>query len=176
MSESSSASASRSPLEIHGWSDADWAKDELDAKSITGIVLQLAGAAVMWVSRKQSNVALSTAEAEYIAASEAAKDMYWLRLLLSELGETQTSPSTLCVDSTSAISFTKEEVNQQRRRHINTKYHHIRELIANRTIQLKWVPTALQKADLMTKAFARERFAFLRALVMGHETDGVVVP
>ena len=151
------------------YSDSDWAKDEMDGKSITGIVLTMAGAAVVWASKKQSNVALSSGEAEYIAASEAAKDVAWLREFLRELSEPQRHPTPLYIDSSTAISFTKDEVNQQRRRHINVKYHHIREKIAEREITVGWIPTELQIADLMTKPFHRERFEFLRESVMGYD-------
>jgi hypothetical protein len=93
---------------LHGFVDADWASDINDRKSTSGFVFMLGGAAVSWSSKKQTTVALSSTEAEYIAASNAGKEALWLRRLLTDLGIDSTQPTTLHVDNQSAIVLKPE--------------------------------------------------------------------
>ena len=96
-----------SQLECCGYSDADWAGDIDDCKSTSGYVFQIGGAPVSWKSSKQSCVALSTTEAEYIALSTAAQEAIWLRRLLSELKRESMKPTTIYEDNQSAICLSK---------------------------------------------------------------------
>jgi len=112
-------------------------------------------------------VALSSTEAEYIAASETAREVVWMRTLLAELGEAQAAPTPLLIDNESAIRMALEEGNQGRRKHINVKHHHIRELVTDGLVVLEWVPTSEQQADMLTKATSRKQFFAMRALAMG---------
>ena len=161
-------SSDSNPLQLIGYSDADWAGDNSDARSTSGCILVLGGAAVSWNSTKQQNVALSSTEAEYMAASEAAREVVWMRTLLSEIGAPQTAPTPLRIDNQTAIRMALEEGNQGRRKHINVKHHFIRELAIDELIHLEWVPTTEQQADILTKAPSHKQFFKLRALVMGH--------
>ena len=110
-----------------GFSDADWAGDINDQKSTSGYLFQMSGGAVTWKSRKQSCVALSTAEAEYIALSSATQESVWLRNLTSELGSPAETPTTIYEDNQSAIAMTKNPQFHGRAKHIDIKYHFIRE-------------------------------------------------
>ena len=97
----------KSSGECVGYSDADWAGDINDRKSTSGYIFQISGAAVTWRSKKQGCVALSTAEAEYVALSSAAQESVWLRRLTSELGSPPQAATTIYEDIQSAIAMTK---------------------------------------------------------------------
>jgi hypothetical protein len=159
-----------SGLQLVAFSDADWAGDSADARSTSGILLKLGGAAVSWSSSKQSNVALSSTEAEYIAASETGREIVAMRIQLAELGEAQEAPTPLRIDNESAIRMALEEGNHGRRKHINVKHHYLRELVAEQLVVLEWVPTSEQQADMLTKATSRSQFFSMRDLSMGHST------
>jgi hypothetical protein len=137
---------------LTGYSDADYAGDSDTRRSTSGFVFVLNGAAVTWSSRRQPIVALSTMESEYIAASDASREVIWLRRLLSELGEEQTNPTRLLCDNESAISLTRNPESHKRSKHIDVRYHFIREQIFKKTIEISYVNTREQLADAFTKA------------------------
>ena len=109
------------------YSDADWAGDLDDRKSTSGYLFQICGGAVSWRSKKQSSVALSTAEAEYIALASTAQEAVWLRQLTTELGSGSTEATTIYEDNQAAISMSKNPQYHGRAKHISIKYHFIRE-------------------------------------------------
>jgi hypothetical protein len=152
---------------LSAFSDADWAGSPVDARSTTGMLLKLGGAALSWACQKQSTVSMSSTEAEYVAASETVREIIHARVLLSDLGHAQPDPTPLSIDNQTAIRMALEEGHQARRKHINVKHHFIREQVAERMIELKWVPTTDQEADILTKATTRSQFFHVRALVMG---------
>lgn len=145
-----------------GFSDADWAGDQDDRRSTTGNVFLLGGGAVSWLSKKQSTVALSTAEAEYVALSQAAQECTWLRRLLSDLGMDAT-PVVILEDNQGAIAIAKNPVDHSRTKHIDIRYHYIRECVQNGQIQLQYCPTDDMKADILTKPLVRQKFEYLRS-------------
>lgn len=136
------------------YSDADFANDE-DRVSISGYVSILNGGAITWYSKKQSHVALSTAEAEYSSMANAAREAIWLRNLLSELGHPQGGATTLHGDNQSALAIAKQAQYHQRSKHFDTRNHFIRDCAKNGTIDLKYCPTAEMTADIFTKALTR---------------------
>ena len=148
--------------ECVGYSDADWAGDINDRKSTSGYVFQISGGAITWKSKKQGCVALSTAEAEYIALSSAVQESVWLRRLTSELGSPPKTPTTIFEDNQSAIAMTKNPQFHGRAKHIDIKYHFIREQVNCGNVQLKYCPTGEMTADIFTKALSREQFCKLR--------------
>ena len=111
----------------------------------------LGGTVVSGMSRLQKSVSLSTTEAEYMAISEAAKEMIWLKNFLKELGKEQNS-SALFSDSQSAIHLAKNPVFHARTKHIQLRYHHIRGLVEDGTIALKKILGAENPADMLTKS------------------------
>ncbi|XP_055622461.1 uncharacterized protein LOC129766025 [Toxorhynchites rutilus septentrionalis] len=102
--------------ELIGYTNADWAGDAAIRKSTTGFVFQYAGAAVSWVSRRQSCVTLSSMESEYVALSEASQELIWLRNLLKDMCEQQSDPVKVMEDNQSCIQFGKEESSERKNR------------------------------------------------------------
>ena len=149
--------ASNSTLDLLGYVDADWAGDPVTRKSQSGYVFMLGGGAVSWASKKQSVVALSTTEAEYVSASLAAQEAIWLRRLLSELGFPQ-SCTTLYEDNMSCIDVSKNPKFHARMKHIDIKHHFLRDCAENALIASKYCRTECQLADVFTKALPREKF------------------
>lgn len=149
--------------ECIGFSDADWAGDTNDRKSTSGYVFMLNGGAVSWSSKKQKCVALSTAEAEYVALSSAAQESIWLRQLLMELGSSPETPTVIFEDNLSTIAMTKNPQFHGRAKHIDIKHHFIREQVSHGTVQLEYCPTTDMTADILTKGLSRETFVKLRA-------------
>lgn len=135
---------------VEGYVDADWASDKNDRKSYTGYVFKLSGSAVSWKSVKQKSVALSSTEAEYMALSEATKEAIYLRSLLSELiGKLE------CIvifnDNQSAQKLSTNPVFHERSKHIDVRYHFIREAISENLIDIKYMQTDEMIADVLTK-------------------------
>ena len=144
------------------YSDADWRNDCNDSKSTTGYLFQIGGTAITWKSQKQSCVALSTAEAEYMALSKAAQEAVWIRELNSDLGNQQSQPTLIYEDNQSAISMAKNPQFHGRSKHINIKYHYVREQVRAGKIVLKYCPTEDMLADLLTKGIEAVKFERLR--------------
>jgi hypothetical protein len=152
---------STSPVLV-GYSDSDLAGDIDDRKSTSGVVFFLGGSIVTWTSQKQKIVALSSCEAEYIAASTAACQATWLSKLLGEIQGREPSIVKLLIDNKSAIALSKNPVHHERSKHIDTRFHFIRECIAEGKIDVDHVSTEGQLADILTKALGRVKFVELR--------------
>ena len=147
---------------LNGYVDADWASDVNDRKSTSGFVFMLAGGAVCWSSKKQASVALSSTEAEYIAAAHATKEVVWLRRLLSELGQAIDVPTHLHIDNQSAIAIARNPEFHDRTKHIDVRYHFLQQKVDSKEILLAYLPTNDQIADALTKGLPRakhERFS-----------------
>jgi hypothetical protein len=140
-------------LVIDGYVDASFQTDRDDSRSQSGYVFCLNGGAVIWKSSKQDTVADSTTEAEYIAASEAAKEAMWIKKFITELGVVPSiqSPIDLYCDNTGAIILSKEPRSSARTRHVLRKYHLIREIVSSGDIRLCKVASDLNIADPFTK-------------------------
>ena len=148
--------------ELVGFSDSDLAGDVDDRKSTSGSVFLLGSNLVTWVSQKQRVVALSSCEAEYIASANAACQGIWLSRLLGELLGVQAPKVRLMVDNKSAIALSKNPVHHDRSKHIDTKYHFVRDCVDRGEVDIDHVGTAEQLADILTKALGRVRFVELR--------------
>lgn len=112
-----------------GWCDADWVHDPDDRKSITGFTFFLGVGAVCYSSKKQTSVALSTAEAEYMGAGAAMREALWLRALLQELGYPQKGPTIINNDNQASISISKDPAHHSRSKHIDIRHHFIRKCV-----------------------------------------------
>ena len=146
-----------------GYSDGNLAGDVNDRKSTSGLIFFLAGGPIAWQSVKQKVVALSSCEAEYIAAA-AACEVVWLARLLAELvGGAILAPRHL-VDK-SAITLMKNPIHYDRSKHFDVKFHFIRECCDRKLIHVEFVGTKLQLGDIITKALGRIRFQELRSMI-----------
>ena len=145
-----------------GYSDSDFAGDAADRKSTTGVVYFLGSNLVAWASQKQRIVALSSCEAEYVAAAVAACQGVWLSQLIGDLLGTKEAPVKLLMDNKSAIALSKNPVHHDRSKHIDTKFHFIRECIAEGKVEVDHIGTAEQLADIFTKALGRAKFQEMR--------------
>ncbi|GJS40666.1 retrovirus-related pol polyprotein from transposon TNT 1-94 [Tanacetum coccineum] len=143
---------------LKGYSDSDWHGDVDDQKNTSGYVFFMGETAFTWASKKQPIVALSTCEAKYVAASWTVCHAIWLRNLLWELKNEQDGPTEIKVDNKSAIKLARNLVHHERSKHIDVRFHFIREQIRNREVQLNHVMSRDQAADIFTKALPAELF------------------
>ena len=141
---------------LEGFTDADMAGDLDGRKSTSGFLFTFAGGAISWQSKLQKCVALSTTEAEYIAATEAGKEMLWMKRFLLELGLSQLTYVVFC-DSQSAMDLSKNSMYHSRTKHIDVRYHWLRLAIEEQTLQLEKVHTDDNVADMLTKVVPREK-------------------
>jgi hypothetical protein len=151
---------------IEGFSDADWANDRIDRKSISGWVVKLNGTPVAWSSKKQRSVSLSTCEAELYAECETVKEILWLQGLLMELNLQFIKPSIIYCDNQSTVHISKNGIKNERTKHIDVKYNFIVDEITLGNIKSQWISTTEQQADIFTKPLSRELFIKFRSQLM----------
>ncbi|VDB91614.1 unnamed protein product [Peniophora sp. CBMAI 1063] len=148
-------------LDLHGYCDSNHAEDRDDRHSISAFVFMMSGGAIAWLSRKQSIVAQSTAEAEYIAMAEAAKQIQWYTNLCEELGLPDPTPVNLQCDNRAALLTATNPVVGRNMKHVHLRYHYIREAIESRLVKAVPVPSADNLADLLTKALTADTLSQL---------------
>lgn len=147
-----------------GYVDADYAGDRDKRRSMTGYIFTMGRCAVSWKATLQSTVALSTTEAEYMAAAEGIKEAIWLNGLVAEISSGQKTVVIYC-DSQSAIHLTKDQMHHERTKHIDVRYHFIRDVIAQEQVIVKKIATAVNPADMLTKPLAVAKFTTFVDLV-----------
>lgn len=140
--------------ELSIYCDADWGSNA-DQKSVSGYVITLAGGAVAWSSKKQPTIALSTAEAEYVAATHAAKQVLWHRSLFEELEMPQPPTSTIFSDNQAAIAIAHHPEFHARTKHFDIALHFLRDHVSAGTINLVYISTHDNLADIFTKGLPR---------------------
>jgi hypothetical protein len=155
-------------VEITGYCDSDWGGDKSDGKSTTGFCTKINGNLISWQTKKQPTVAQSSAEAEYMAINDVAKEIMWIRMILTELHVKIITPTIIYCDNQPAIRISKNDSDHDRTKHINIKHYYIKELINEGHIDLKWISTHHQLADIFTKGLAAPTFTTLRAQLMTH--------
>ncbi|WVZ64767.1 hypothetical protein U9M48_014241 [Paspalum notatum var. saurae] len=155
-----------SSLSLLGFSDSDHAGCRIDRKSTSGTCQFLGTSLVSWSSRKQSSVATSTCEAEYVAAASCCSQILWMLATLRDYGLTYGRIPILC-DSSSAISVAKNPVLDSRTKHIDVRYHFLRDNYEKGMIDIVKVASENQVADILTKPLDLETFARLRGELGG---------
>jgi hypothetical protein len=135
---------------IIGYSDADWGGDVETGKSRSGFVFLLSSGAISWSSKLQEIVALSSTEAEYIAACEAGKEIIWFNEFLHEIGLSEDTIE-LRIDNKSSIELAKNPVFHKRTKHIRLRYHKIREWVQEKEFKISHVTSGEMAADFLTK-------------------------
>ena len=154
---------------VVGYCDADYGGDEDTRRSTTAYLFMLGGGAITWASKLQPTVALSSAEAEYMAVSAAVQDAIYLRKLFNDLGFEQREPTVIHEDNQGCIALTENPVMHKRTKHIDIRHHFIRERVESGEIVLKYVATQDQLADMLTKPLKRPELERLRSVVMGQK-------
>ncbi|KAJ9557755.1 hypothetical protein OSB04_012369 [Centaurea solstitialis] len=146
-----------SGFDLTAFSDSDFAGCKIDRKSTTGGCQLLGGKLVSWTSKKQNSVFTSTAEAEYVAAGSCCAQVIWMRNQLLDYGF-QLSKIPIYCDNTSTIAIANNPVLHSKTKHIEIRYHFIRDHVMNGDVELHFVPTKYQLADLFTKPLDEKRF------------------
>jgi len=137
------------------FTDADHAGNPDNGRSTGGYAVKMGTGAISWCSKLQSIVALSTTEAEYVAATSAGQEILWLRNLFKELGYTLSKSSTLWTDSNSALSVAKNPEHHGRMKHLDLRFYWLRNEVEKGTINIQHLRTDEMPADVLTKPLAR---------------------
>lgn len=156
------------PLTLTGFCDSDWANAG-DRKSISGYGFQFneEGPLIAWKSKKQSTVALSTCEAEYISLASAAQEGIFLLSLLKDMTCMNLGKFQLNCDNQAAISLAKNPVQSQRTKHVDIKYHFVRNLVQDGILQIMYIPSDNNVADALTKPLSRIKNEQFKSAAMG---------
>eukprot|EP00253_Pinus_taeda_P004601 PITA_04601 len=149
-------------LTLHAYTDADWAGSVDDRKSTSGGAFFMGSKLVSWFGKKQSSIALSTAEAEYVAAASCCTQLLWMMQTLQYFQITCTPPISILCDNTSAINISKNPVMHSKTKNIPIKYHFLREQVIEQRVKLEYVPSKEQVADILTNPLPKETFEYLR--------------
>ena len=147
-----------------GYVDSDYAADLDRRRSLTGYVFTVSSCAVSWKATLQPVVAMSTTEAEYMAIAEACKESVWLKGLFAELCGVDSCIDLFC-DSQSAICLTKDQMFNERTKHIDVKYHYVCDVISQGKLKVCKISTHDNPADMMSKPVSVAKFEFCSSLV-----------
>ena len=143
------------------YTDSDWAADPNKRRSITGYFFKLANGIICWQSRSQKTVALSSTGAEYMALSDCSRQAIWMKSVFSELGmPLGTIP--ICGDNQGSIFISSNPVQERRSKHIDIRYHYVRECIEERKIAIYFIDGSHNPADLFTKNLGQVKFEYFR--------------
>jgi hypothetical protein len=147
---------------LHGYSDSDWVGSVTDRKSTSGCCFSLGSGMISWFSRKQTSVALSTIEAEYMATCLACTEVVWLWKLLSGLFDIELDATSICCDNQSCIKLSVNSVFHDKSKHIGIKYHFIRDVVEKGVVKLHYVATNEHVANVLTKPLSKVKFEYFR--------------
>jgi Reverse transcriptase (RNA-dependent DNA polymerase)/Integrase core domain/gag-polypeptide of LTR copia-type len=161
----------RSQAPLQAFSDANWAEDQTDRKSTSGSLCQVFGAPVSWFSKKQDVVAISTTESEYYALTETIREVIWLKELLTDFKIFVKQPIPVFMDSQSCMKMVTNEKFSNRTKHIAVRYQFAKNHVHNNEIELKYVPTDENIADMLTKPLAGTKIRTLRELARLNDKD-----
>jgi len=158
-------------LDLVSYSDADFAGCKIDRKSTSGTCYFLGHSLVSWFSKKQNSVALSTTEAEYIAAGNCCAQVLYMKQQLEDF-KLKFDHIPIRCDNTSAINISKNPILHSRTKHIEIRHHFIRDHVQKGDVELKFISTDFQWADIFTKPLQEDRFCTIRReLGMCRPTD-----
>jgi transposase InsO family protein len=154
------------PISLSAFSDADWAGDPNDRRSTSGLLVYLGHNPITWSAKKQLTVSRSSTEAEYRALASASAEVCWLRTLVKDLGLYLYDPPVLWCDNVSALAIASNPVFHARTKHIEVDFHFIRERVLRKDLQVKFVSTVDQLADIFTKGLSSHRFQELQSKLL----------
>ena len=158
--------------ELQGFSDSDFAGSKTNRKSTGGSIFFLRGP-ILWTAKSQSTVALSTAQAEYMAVSDSVREAIWLRNLYADITNVYESRSTALTplplpigcDNQSALKVLETGIIRQQMKHVDVKYHHAHDEQNKGTVKFSYVPSTINVADILTKALPAARHEYLVQLI-----------
>lgn len=160
---------------IEMYTDSSWASDQDDRKSFNGDVLLVGKVPIYWSCGKQKVVTLSSMEAEYIAIANSATTLSWFKNIVNDCNDNCIDISCnlpiLYSDSLSAIHFSRNCFNNHRSRHIDIKFHYVRECLKSEIFNLKYVSSKLNLADILTKSFSSAKIVEFCKLLFGGQTS-----
>jgi hypothetical protein len=152
-----------SSFQLQCYSDATWASDPTDRRSLSAYCVFLGGSLIAWKMKKQTSVSRSSVEAEFQAMALLTAEVTWLRWLLADFGVCVTTPTPVLSDSTGAISIARDPIKHELTKHIGVDAFYTRAQVQAQVITLQYVPSELQLVDLFTKAQTRAQHDFLRS-------------
>jgi hypothetical protein len=155
-------------LSLQGYADVDWAGSAVDRKITSGCCFTLGSSMVSWCSRKQSSVALITAEAEYIALSVVVCEAVWLHKIMNDLFNHEMDATTIHCDNQSRVNLSENPMFHDKSKHIEITYHYIRDMVQRKIVHMQYFPTHEQIIDIFTKPLAKTKFKYF------HERLGLV--
>lgn len=144
--------------------DADWGSNIDDRRSVSGVMLKINGGPVAFKSKCQKTVALSSAEAEYMALSLCVQEVLWARRLLKDLGIEQVGATIILEDNQGAIALSKNVGYQAQTKHIDIRHHFVREKIESKEVDVQYIETKHQQVDILTKSLGTKTLQYLREL------------
>ena len=153
-------------MDFHGYSDADWSGNPDTSHSTYSYIFISNQAAIFWVSKHQSMIALSSTESKYIGLSIAGQHIQWLRTFFNEIGQSQSGPTKLNCDNQAAIILCKDLQFQAWTKHIQCKYHHIQDdLVAKGEAVIHYIPTNNMVTDILTKVLTHDQhWKFIKSM------------
>ena len=154
------------PTQMIGYVDSNFATDINDRRSTTGYIVILGGSVISWKLKKQGSTTLSSTEAEYVALSQCACELKFLIMLLKEVRVRLKLPIMIREDNTGAIFLTNNDVMSQRTKHIDTRYHFVREMIEKGELSVKYIRSERNPADVMTKNLGEEKFKIFSEMIL----------
>ncbi|KAH9647735.1 retrovirus-related pol polyprotein from transposon RE1 [Citrus sinensis] len=155
-------------LQIHYFSDSDWACDHDDRKSVAGFAVYLGPNLVSWSSKKQAVVSRSSTEAEYRSLAHAASEVTWIKSLLGELSINLSSTPMMWCDNQGAIALAYNPVYHAKTKHVELDIHFIRDKVTAKEVAVCYVPSQDQTADVLTKALSFKQFSYFRSKLNVH--------
>jgi hypothetical protein len=147
-------------VKLVGYSDADWVGSSVNKKSTSGCCFSLGSGATSWFSRTHKSIALSYAEAEYMAASLASCEASWLQKLLMGLFDLVLDTTVIHCDNQSCIKLSENPVFHDRSKYIEIRYHFIQYYVQKGSVKLQYVPTGEQIADILTQPLVKGKFVY----------------
>lgn len=163
----------RTPPILEGFCDADWANDIDDRKSIGAYIFTFCGSVISWSSKKQTCVATSTTDAEYMSLSQAAREALWIQKLFKDLNIEVKILKIYC-DNSGAVSLASNPQIHQRTKHIDIIHHFVREKVLEKSITVERVPSSHQLADILTKPLAEPLFSKCVLSLIGSSRAGIL--